>query len=187
MRTSIAAVLLSVAFLFLGCSEPSLLQLEDQAADAAHQVRSDSDVSRQLAQVRRATAAFNVVSEAEESGYHLHDECVTGPPDLGSMGYHADKGALVGDGEVDAMEPEALVYEPHGPNEELELVAVEYLALASEFSSAPSLFGETFVDHTEEGTTHGLPPHYELHAWIWTHNPAGTFAQWNPKVSCPEE
>jgi hypothetical protein len=23
------------------------------------------------------------------------------------------------------------------------------------------------------------------HAWIWKHNPAGMFADWNPEVTCP--
>ena len=22
------------------------------------------------------------------------------------------------------------------------------------------------------------------HAWVWKHNPAGMFADWNPEVSC---
>ena len=26
---------------------------------------------------------------------------------------------------------------------------------------------------------------YILHAWVWGHNPAGMFADWNPEVSCP--
>ena len=29
-----------------------------------------------------------------------------------------------------------------------------------------------------------LPAFYSLHAWIWKHNRAGTFAMWNPQVSC---
>lgn len=185
MRTSLATVLLSGAFLVVGCSDPSPLQVEDQSAAASHAIRGDADVSRELAQVRRATAAYNDVPAAEADGYHLHEECVVGPPNLGNMGFHAENEDLVGDGQIDAAEPEALVYEPHGPNQNLELVAVEYIALASEFSEAPSLFGQTFVDHTPPELRHGLPAHYELHAWIWTHNPSGTFAQWNPRVSCP--
>jgi hypothetical protein len=26
---------------------------------------------------------------------------------------------------------------------------------------------------------------YILHAWIWQHNPAGMFEDWNPTVTCP--
>lgn len=31
---------------------------------------------------------------------------------------------------------------------------------------------------------HGFPPHYAMHIWLFENNPAGLFAQWNPKVSC---
>jgi MoxR-like ATPase len=38
-----------------------------------------------------------------------------------------------------------------------------------------------FVD----ATCPRLPPFYELHAWIWKHNPRGMFDDWNPRVVCP--
>ena len=28
------------------------------------------------------------------------------------------------------------------------------------------------------------PAFYLTHAWVWANNPAGMFADWNPKVSC---
>lgn len=27
---------------------------------------------------------------------------------------------------------------------------------------------------------------YALHAWVWHHDPSGTYADFNPKVSCEE-
>ena len=30
----------------------------------------------------------------------------------------------------------------------------------------------------------GLAAYYELHVWAWKRNPHGTFADWNPRVSC---
>jgi hypothetical protein len=30
-----------------------------------------------------------------------------------------------------------------------------------------------------------MPIHYDLHVWLYKHNPAGTFAMWNPRVHCP--
>jgi hypothetical protein len=28
--------------------------------------------------------------------------------------------------------------------------------------------------------------HYDLHVWLWKHNPAGLFAPTNPNVKCPK-
>ncbi len=35
-----------------------------------------------------------------------------------------------------------------------------------------------------DGNRFGLPAFYSLHAWIWKHNPSGTFEPWNPQVQC---
>ena len=102
------------------------------------------------------------------------------------MGIHFANVALVGDGEVNAATPEALVYEPK-PNGRLRLVAVEYIVFQADWdathSSPPSLFGQEF-ELMSAPNRYGLPPFYELHAWIWKHNPSGMFNDWNPRVSC---
>ena len=36
----------------------------------------------------------------------------------------------------------------------------------------------------DQSNRFGLPAFYSLHAWIWKHNPSGTFSMWNPNVSC---
>ena len=70
------------------------------------------------------------------------------------------------------------------------LVALEYLVLRKDWRKVhgadaprPRLFGQSF-DLTVRGNRYGLPAFYSLHAWIWKHNPAGTFAMWNPDVHC---
>jgi len=35
-----------------------------------------------------------------------------------------------------------------------------------------------------EPNRYGLPAFYELHVWAWRRNPSGTFADFNPVVSC---
>ena len=30
----------------------------------------------------------------------------------------------------------------------------------------------------------GMPVHYDLHVWLWKHNPSGVFAPFNPDASC---
>jgi hypothetical protein len=48
------------------------------------------------------------------------------------------------------------------------------------------LFGSKFM-LIPAGNRFGLPAFYALHAWVWKHNPSGTFAQWNPQVHCPSQ
>jgi len=62
----------------------------------------------------------------------------------------------------------------------LTLIAVEYIT----HKGPASLEGHLF-NFTGAPNRYGLPPFYELHAWIWKHNPRGTFDDWNPRVHCP--
>ncbi len=32
----------------------------------------------------------------------------------------------------------------------------------------------------------GMPVHYDLHAWVFTDNPSGNLAAWNPKITCSD-
>lgn len=185
MRARSTTACLMAMLLVAGCSDQpeSPVQPEESPAQQSHVTGMNPDLNRQLAEVREATAPFNDLQKAEDAGYDLDQHCVENPTGPGAMGMHAVNWSLIGDGSVDPLQPEVLVYAPRGDGDGLELVAVEYLALAPPFTSAPSLFGETFVDHT--ATPHGLDPHFELHAWLWHHNPDGVFAQWNRMITCP--
>jgi hypothetical protein len=143
-----------------------------------------------LGRVKHATATYHTLSVAQAAGYGLLVDvsgiaCID-MPGMGAMGIHYVKGSLVGDGAIDPLTPEALVYEP-GEAGHLHLVALEYVvfqdAWDAQHSAPPSLFGQQF-NFTPGGNRYGLPPFYSLHAWVWKHNPAGTFAMWNPEVSC---
>ena len=37
---------------------------------------------------------------------------------------------------------------------------------------------------TKVDEAHMFEPHYDRHVWLFRHNPNGTFAQFNPRVSC---
>ena len=69
----------------------------------------------------------------------------------------------------------------------MSLVALEYVVIQSVWDGAhsgvPELFGQKFM-LTPAGNRFGLPAFYSLHAWIWKHNPKGTFEAWNPQVHC---
>jgi hypothetical protein len=73
------------------------------------------------------------------------------------------------------------------PNGTLRLAAVEYVVVKKAWDTGhanpPRLFGHRF-NFTAAPNRFGLPPFYSLHVWVWKKNPAGTFAMWNPQVTC---
>ncbi|HEX5692800.1 MAG TPA: hypothetical protein VFX76_22460, partial [Roseiflexaceae bacterium] len=120
------------------------------------------------------------------AGYGMFHGCASGPQE-GAMGVHFANGALVGDGELDAARPEALLYEPK--DGKLQLVGVEYLVLADAWNAAheapPVLMGQMF-NFVGAPNRYRLPAFYELHVWAGKNNPDGMFADWNPRVSCED-
>jgi hypothetical protein len=154
-------------------------------AGAHHHRHHDS-----LAAARAETAKYQRLDNAISDGYgKLLDAnriaCIDNPG-VGGMGVHYVSDALVGDGKVNATTPEALVYEPRGHGR-LRLVALEYVVFQSDWDKAhrspPRLFGQQF-ELMPADNRYGLPPFYELHAWVWKHNPRGLFDDWNPRVNC---
>ncbi len=143
-----------------------------------------------LARLKQATAKYHRVSVAEAAQYgkfvDVNGIACIDMPGMGAMGIHYVNGGLVGDGEINPLTPEAVIYEP-GEHGSLHLVAVEYVVLKAAWdanhSSPPTLFGQQF-NFTAAGNRFGLPDFYSLHVWVWKHNPAGTFAMWNPNVHC---
>jgi len=137
-------------------------------------------------EVRAGTARFKDVAVAQTVGYALFHGCVNGP-DHGAMGVHFVKGELVGDGAIDAANPEALIYE--WKNSRYQLVGVEYVVIAEQWNAAhstpPVLKGQLFT-YTGSPNRYGIPPFYALHVWAWRDNPDGAFADWNTRVSCEQ-
>jgi hypothetical protein len=105
------------------------------------------------------------------------------------MGFHYGNPELIADGKLDATRPEILVYQPT-PSGKLRLGAVEYFQADGDQDLAtdpdrPSMFGMPF-DGPMLGHNPKMPIHYDLHVWLYRHNPAGMFAMWNPTVGCPD-
>ena len=100
------------------------------------------------------------------------------------MGYHYFHPGLMADNAVDALEPEVLVYAPAADGG-LKLGAVEWVVRSAQ-SNPPGV--------SQPPSVLGMPMHilvpppgpafYITHAWVWTNNPAGMFADFNPEVSC---
>jgi hypothetical protein len=134
--------------------------------------------------VRQATTRFKNVKEAEAAGYGLFHGCVSGPQE-GAMGIHYVKGDLVGDGLIDALQPEALMYEVRSGR--LQLTGVEYVVIAEAWDAnnetPPMLMGQVF-NYVGAPNRYRIPAFYELHVWAWKFNSSGMFADWNPNVSC---
>lgn len=123
------------------------------------------------------------VEAAEANGHGRFLGCVSGPD--GSMGVHYPNPTLVGDGKLDARYPEVLVYEPK--NGKLVLAAVEYLVLYDDWhanNDGPPVLAGQVLNYVGSPNRYGMPAFYELHVWAWKPNPNGTFADWNPNVSC---
>jgi hypothetical protein len=135
--------------------------------------------------VRQATAQFQNVENAAPD-YVLQFGCVSGG-DFGAMGMHFVNGSLI-DGEIDVNHPEILLYEPL-PNGRLQLTGADFLVTKEAWeanpkhTAPPELMGQLF--HLFDSPNRfGLPAFYTLHVWAWKDNPAGTFTNWNPNVSC---
>jgi hypothetical protein len=141
--------------------------------------------------VKAATSQYRDLSVAKADGYAKFKDadgiaCIDSPE--GGMGVHFVNGDLVGDDQVRARQPEALVYRPLGDGHK-RLVALEYIVFRKAWREShptglPSLHGH-HLHLVPAGNRYGLPPFYELHLWAFKVNPLGTFYEWNPRVTCP--
>jgi hypothetical protein len=146
---------------------------------------------RQLRTIRKATARFHNIANAELAGYVLLKDvdaitCID-MPGLGGMGIHYVKPALVGNPAIRARTPEALVYAPDRDGT-LRLAALEYLVDRAAWDAGhrgrPALFAGRAFDFTDAPNRFGLDPFYAQHVWAWKHNRAGLLSMWNPAVHC---
>lgn len=153
-------------FLSISCSSDTVTSdLVRTGADSPAKVQSetDSDLLSALGQVRRATAPYQDLGNAEEDGY------VQFSPHVPNMGYHylhdsninAD-GSSALDNKLDRKDPEILVYvDDSAESSQRRLVAAEY-AVPKESGTPPqnaqNLFpGLTAHDWHVHPSTHELP------------------------------
>jgi hypothetical protein len=155
-----------------------------QDHEDSHAGHQNAAPARLVELVRDATRRFADVNVATQAQYLPFLGCISGP-DHGAMGVHYVNGSLVGDGEIDASHPEALIYEPLGNR--LRLVGVEFIVDAATWmahhDSPPVLEGQSF-QLVNSPNRYGLPAFFELHVWAWRENPNGAFVDWNNRVTC---
>ena len=149
--------------------------------------RSAHLTDNQRAVLRDATRRFRDIEEAIMAGYQPTRDCVP------RMGYHYVKPALAGDVSIDPTLPDILVYAPV-PGESPSLAALEYFRADADgkiqtTGDRPTLFGHRFdgpmAGHPVPAGRPPMPVHYDLHVWLYKHNPRGELAPENPRVVCP--
>jgi hypothetical protein len=173
-------------FIFLASATMARAQVHDGHATATERKPGPRD-SALVKAVREVTEPYRDVEAATKAGYGLLFGCVSGG-DFGAMGLHFVNTSLVfDDGGLDVARPEIVLYEPL-PNGRMRITGVDYLVIAADWDAKnpgqpPELMGQLF--HLFESPNRfGLPAFYTLHVWAWKDNPAGTFGNWNPAVSC---
>jgi hypothetical protein len=182
--TSTLAMLLAVAV--AACADDSESPSGPAYVSAAafgHVQPTDAGANADLAAARRATAHLQRFENAAPGGWDIQVTPCMEIPSLGGMGYHYANLDYYLDGEANPTEPEILLYEPQS-NGGLRLVALEYAVPFfawgtgdPEVDDPPLLFGRDMnrADAREQ---------WELHVWLWKHNPSGLFEDWNPNVTC---
>lgn len=137
----------------------------------------------QLSEIKQALEPYQDVNVALAAGYEKFMDCMSGAQ--GAQGIHYTKGALIEDSTLDALQPEALMYEQQSDGS-LRLIGAEYLVFQDAWHAtnkpAPALLGREFYLNT----TLLDKPFYGLHLWLWQYNPLDVFANWNPLVSCQQ-
>lgn len=158
------------------------------------QALSPAGIAAQLAKTKAALDKYRSVAAAEADGYHAEGPCESTATDPeatwwgGAMGIHYVNDTLLR-GPIVAVKPPILTYAPAAGGG-LQLLAAEWFQPDADQNTLtdddrPSLFGRAF-DGPMAGHAPGMPMHYDLHVWLWAHNPSGLFAPWNPTVSCTQ-
>lgn len=170
---------------FAACDSPATPTDAPAPVPSASQLASARLEATQLVELRQVTARFANFAKAFDAGYQARITPCWEHATHGAMGYHYGDPSLI-DANVELLRPELLMYEPNAGGQ-LRLVGMEYIVpldaweLAghdlSDPTDVPVLLGQPY-------TRHSFLPIFKLHIWLWRNNPEGTFADWNPKVSC---
>jgi hypothetical protein len=142
-------------------------------------VKVTPQMLRQLEALHVLFAKYRDLDTALEHGYEFVGPCVSDPV-LGGMGDHYSRSAPDdfgrGDGTHAVERPQYLVYAPQKDGSR-RLAALDYTVPYEKWHSdqAPEFFGIPFTRNDGFGV-------WMFHIWVFQHNPAGIFANFNPKV-----
>jgi hypothetical protein len=189
------ALLLSLS---IGVSLTAAAGDQPQTFAQAHSSHQTADASEFLVQaVRDGTPdSFQDINVPLLSGkWAVATPCVAGQQ-YGAMGVHIVNGARLKDTDashpekqqLNAKEPEVLIYEPLG-NNRFRLVGAEFVVFKADWEvnhkpeEVPAVQGN-LMNLVTAPNRYGFPDFYELHVWAFQANPNGSFADWNSQVSC---
>jgi len=191
MRIVIAISYAVVSTLYVACSTGTTAGKNDMTADHAmgagntptaatgHVAQaSRTPLDRDLERIRNATAAFKSLDAAVAAGYQRNVPQCIAHPTLGGMGYHHTNDALLDD-KLDLDHPEILVYAKTATGE-YKLNGVEFYVPYSAHprdAAPPVIMGQQL-------TPFDPGKFWYRHVWVWTDNPSGVFADWDPDVKC---
>jgi hypothetical protein len=136
-----------------------------------------SEVAEAVRAIRAATVSFHDLNEAVAAGYSRDGgSCMADPP-AGGMGFHHANRDLM-DGTLEVRKPQILTYQRTADGD-YELTGVEYVIPRDQWSDSkpPRIMGQDLRFSSSLAL-------WYLHVWVWTPNPNGLFADWNPNVEC---
>ncbi len=177
-RLAAAGSLVLVPALVASCNGTDPVSEHQHAANPAFVAGVDGATAAEIARLRALVAPIRQLAAAQAAGFNAPITPCLASPD-GGMGFHWGNPGRI-DGTAKWDEPEVLVFAPSPDDADgVRLAAVEYIVPKALSPSAPVLFGQAFVPG---GPGNSL---WTMHVWIGIENPSGTFAPWNPRVSCP--
>ena len=166
--------LIIVAALMLGCNSehPADNPVSNQSNDIGKLNKPSSELQKELALARSATAKYHIMERAIDDGYVDVNVVVQ------NMGYHLLK--VENWDSFDPGKPALLVYSKNPMNGKMRLVAVEYAV--SSIGGPP----EGFTGNDDVWEYDGDIDRWECHAWVWYNNPDGIFTKYNSHVHVDE-
>jgi hypothetical protein len=153
------------------------------AASAFGQEKARPAPTAELEKVKGMLDKYQDPMLAVRDGYLSTEVCVAFSD--GGMGVHFINMATVGP-TVKPEQPQVLIYERVGGK--LKLAAAEWFVPLKASAEQPSIF-EQPLDGPMDGHEPLMPAelrHWDLHVWLWKHNPAGVFNSVNPDVKCDD-
>lgn len=168
--------LLIVALVMIGCKSQGFADnpISNKNNDIGKLSKNSSEVQKQLALARAATAKYHDIEKAFEDGYVDIDVVVQ------NMGYHLLKVANV-NGTFDPGNPPLLVYSKNPVTGKMRLIAAEY-AVPYDMSNPNPIPPEGWAGDDDVWDNDTDVGWWECHAWMWYNNPDGIFSKYNPRV-----